>query len=593
MAINYSVLALPGLVHAFNVYLEAIDSIIPNSTRNVAGTVDILNRAQSVPSVMHDDAIRSVNGFISACEHLRKQQFCLDVGKRYTDLESCWLSILLLGNEWDKAVRYLLDLELPAVLTCAKEIRLRPIVQKDSPSFIISLATKFSGIGEAEYLFFEQHIKSRFSLISTYNLDGKEITIRNRNICDAGEGPDSDGLLNGKVPLWLKRLLEWGVVEEITINYPIQKRKIDTASSVIGSLVAWPNCPVEWRVNNSVVLDEAFKKAQHLLEVGNGPFYTILTQGTEEWLPFLYHYASKVAGEVKLLADQRILGAENEFVSPATQSDVVSLVDYSLARRLSLVSTKIERIESEYEKPPYLFSRVSDGTAEILITKETFLIEVSPNMGGTILCRIGMVEYLDAVIACLLDHEQKVQETIRALDQSDKCDPPLIELNGIQRLSIGTSEEFCCATLTLVRQHIVAIRRLYKNVSVHLRQNVPWSWLLESPIDPLPEHEVFRHFLKLAIRSENVTTRIRALASILYVLNPSDAVTDTEPVGLCDDNYAMAMILRELPAQEISDQFRNWAITVCGNADGYMENSLQENIMSMLTHYIEQIEKYS
>lgn len=585
---------IPGLPRTFNVYFDAIDRILPNSTRNEVGTVDILNKALGSRTAINEEIIKCVHGFVSACEHLRKQQFCLDKGKRYSDLENNWLSILLLGNEWYKAVRYLLDLELPTILSSAIAIRLKPITQKELPRLTITLIRQFHGIGEAEYKFFEQHIKTRFALTSTYNSAAKEISILNRNVCDVGKAVDAEGLLNGKVPLWIQRLLEWGVVEEVLIEYPIQKRGVDTASSVIGSLLAWPNCPVKWRAKNTSELDEAFKEAQNILEVGNGPYHIMLTECTEEWLPFLYHYASRIADEVRYLTGESLpddkapvslaIGKDS-----ASQEIGVTLLDFTLTRRLSLVPLKIERIESEYERPPFLISCIDNEGAEILTTKHTYRLEVSPSIGENILQRIGMVEYLDTVVAAFLAHGEKLQDAIKSIEQSDKKKLPPIELNGIQRPAIGSPAELCCATLALIGQHLMAVHELHNNVRVSWRQNTPWTWLFDFPIDPLPEQVAFQHLVKLLISCKEVTTRTKVLAGILYVLNPADAVEDSGPAGLCDDNFVMAKILRELPEKEVPEQLLTWAVSVCGNADGCMESSLQENVMNMLNNYEKQL----
>ena len=199
-----------------------------------------------------------------------------------------------------------------------------------------------------------------------------------------------------------------------------------------------------------------------------------------------------------------------------------------------------------------------------------------------------MPEYLDAVIAAFLAHGEKIQGTIGGFDQS----LPSVELNDVQRPSIGTTAELCCATLSLISQHLKAIHGLYHDVRVTWGQNTPWSWLIDSTTDPLPEQEAFQHFIKLVTKSKEVSTRIKALTGILYVLNPLDAVEDTEPAGLCDDNFVMATILRELPEQEVPEPLRAWAITVCSNADGCMERSLQESVLSMLKNYVEQLGKH-
>ncbi|HOE13111.1 MAG TPA: hypothetical protein PLQ35_05330 [bacterium] len=604
-------MGLPGLDDVFNRYFHLIDRILPHPTRKEEDVSDVLYTGLQDLVHIAPQAALPLQEFLRACDKFRSQQYALDPERIYTDMKNTWLHLVLLDTGWRDAVQHLLSYNLPSDLDKAEFIRLKPVAQKQPPSFTVEIKEKIQSVDDRKYALFETHLKKPFHLRTSYDVDHQIITVMENKplMCNLAQH-EGEELLHGKVPRWLRFLLESDVVEVIYIEYPVRSISVLAPRDVIAGILAIPSCPVEWRSNKTDSITHALQQVTQCLELGDGPFHVLLTRNVEEWFPFLNHYLSDIKA--------RVCGMQKK--CPSIKEDGTDILSHTFTRCLSLQQEGISRGHSEYEMLGHLFSK-SNGAderekEEHLIPHQIFVTEVSPRLGEELLVKIGDTEYLDCVVKELetigISVVKRLQEFrdpetpelkkkktmlgemfggLLALDENKSAGEYVAEF---RRKGIQTWLDLSKAVIQITVRNLHVLREMFRMAvgrtsRVHARH---WNWMRQNDANPNMAEQAFRYFLSLAITNQDRKVRELAMSGLLYLFYPLDAVADQELLGILDDEIAAAKVIRDLPESiEPPAEISKWALNCHANADQCLDMNIQERIEIHLRQYLSLLEE--
>jgi len=158
----------------------------------------------------------------------------------------------------------------------------------------------------------------------------------------------------------------------------------------------------------------------------------------------------------------------------------------------------------------------------------------------------------------------------------------------IIRKAIINTQNLVIEILKIIKKKLETIKNLtyYYDKYIKKATEREWQFIFSEENQNDAFTNACKKLIRMAVDDERKQIRIKAFAAILYLLNPDDCISDYDPDGFIDDEFAIAASLRDIHEEvELDDILTDFYKTYFYSVDEKISTEIRKNILKQLNYF--------